>query len=423
MKIKLSPILTEDVSTSLSLPHATYVYPEAGSVSAANAEISELGLRHFYKVTINESTCCESFGEDVSVLVGGAVDEDEELDFLNNNASTLPPSYLEILRLIQTSSKIISPPEFDMLLCAYSHGIRILSKVPHNIAAAQLERYEFDGWTIRWIRNWLDGCIQRVTVNSSMSKWKPVMSGVPLRSILGPILFNIFINDIDSGIECTLSKFTGDTKLNDAINLLEGRDAIQRDLDRLEEWAHANLIKFNKAKRKVLHLGCGNPQYQFRLGDEWIESSLAEKDLGILKANRILGCIKRSVASRSREEILPLYSTLMRSYLEYCIQLWGPQSKKDMDLLEWIQWRAMKIRGMEHLSHEERLREVHKKLGGDTARTADPNYPKGCSIPYDIMLSIETVGSWLGGSNRCSGTGWASVRGWRHEKMEMSLLE
>ncbi|GAB0175607.1 cAMP-dependent protein kinase inhibitor alpha [Grus japonensis] len=118
----------------------------------------------------------------------------------------------------------------------------------------------------------------------------------------------------------------------------------------LEEWANVNYVKFNKVKCKVLHIGQGNPQYQYRLGDEWIESSPQEKDLGIVvdeklngtqqyalaaqKANCILGCIKRSVTSRSREGILPLYSALVRPHLEYCVQLWSPQHEKDMDLLE-----------------------------------------------------------------------------------------
>ncbi|KAF7241624.1 Monoacylglycerol lipase ABHD2 [Varanus komodoensis] len=278
---------------------------------------------------------------------------------------------------------------------------KAFDKVPHDILVEKLRSFGIHQSTVRWIRAWLTDRKQKVTISGESLGWRPVTSGVPQGSVLGLILFNLFINDMEEGVNSLLIKFTDDTNTGAVATTEEQVLQIQKDLDRLWKWVGDNRMAFNVDKCKVLHLGHRNSCHKYRLGDKWLESSTCERDLGVLvdcrlnmsqqcdamvkRANATLGCIARSVASRSREVLLPLYMTLVRPQLEYCAQFWAPHHRKDIVRLQSVQHRVTRlVAGLQGMPYEARLRELglfsleKRRLRGDMLATY--RYVRGCHM-------------------------------------------
>ena len=251
---------------------------------------------------------------------------------------------------------------------------KAFDKVPHQRLLLKLKAHSIGDSITDWIEQWLTDRRQRVVVDGEVSNWKSVLSGVPQGSVLGPILFLIYINDLDDSITSNVLKFADDTKLFRKVNTDGDKQHLQNDLDRLVKWSEKWQMLLNFWKCKCLHTGHGNLNVNYKMGDTVLGTTVKEKDLGVTisadmkvseqcgiaasKGNQILGLIRRNITYKGKKLIIPLYKAIVRPHLEYCIQAWRPYHKKDIDTLERIQRRATKmIPELRDLSYEERLKE------------------------------------------------------------------
>ena len=205
-------------------------------------------------------------------------------------------------------------------------------------------------------------------------------------------LLDIYINDIDRGIAMKISKFADDTKIGGKAPTIGDCRVIQRDLDNLSSWSDKWLLKFNKDKCKVMHVGFNNIKHDYKLQGENLIKVEEEKDLGVIvkndlksgvqclaasrKANTILGFIARNFQCKNPEVITRLYTSLVRPHLEYAVQFWSPCYLKDESKLESVQRRATKlVPGFRCLTYEERLKRLdmfslkNRRIRGDLIET------------------------------------------------------
>ena len=289
---------------------------------------------------------------------------------------------------------------------------KAFDKVPHKKLMVKTRALGILGEVSDWIEDWLTNRKQRVVINGEASEWADVTSGVPQGSVLGPLLFLIYINDIDIGLTSKLVKFADDTKLGaNAVNPAEV-EALRNDLIKLGEWSERWQMPFNCGKCKVLHIGDRNPQTDYSLLGNEVQSVDQEEDLGIIiskdlkftkhslkvekKAQKLIGYIKRQFKYRNKEIVLQLYTALVRPHLEYAVQFWAPSLQKDIDRLEAVQARATKlIPALRHFGYQRRMKRLNlfslktRRLRGQLIETF--KIIKGITnIDYNNLFTLST---------------------------------
>lgn len=252
---------------------------------------------------------------------------------------------------------------------------KAFDRVPHERLGTKLKAMGVDGLLLKWIKSFLSGRYHRVTIRTSHSEWLPVHSGVPQGTVLGPVLFIVYINDLTSHLESSVSLFADDAKIYRTIQTPEDLAILQRDMARLDDWSAKWLLTFNSEKCKTMHVGRLNPQQHYQLGNKTLQKSSKEKDLGVTisndlkpathiatiaaKANSRLGVINRNIVVLSRKILLPLYLALVRPILDYGAQVWSPHQIGDIQTLEKVQRRATKlVPELSHLPYEERCSQL-----------------------------------------------------------------
>ena len=256
---------------------------------------------------------------------------------------------------------------------------KAFDKVPHNRLLWKLKMIGgVSGNLAKWMENYLVGREMRTVVKGKKSEWKKVTSGVPQGSVLGPIMFLIYVNDMPVGIDSYINMFADDTKIMRKVKTMEDCNKLQKDLDKIYKWSKEWLMEFNISKSHVMKMGRSKyrPNKDYKLGEENLEETSEEKDLGIIiqntlspekHINKVFGKTYNmlqniGLAFHYLDEGMmnKIICTLIRPQLEYAACIWSPHMKKHVKKVERIQRLATKmVPGLKELEYEERL----KRLG------------------------------------------------------------
>ena len=300
---------------------------------------------------------------------------------------------LQLLNVIDEWSEALD--QGNNVDCIYFDFRKAFDTVAHKRLYNKLKSYGITDPFLGWIQNFLKERTQRVMINGTASAWEKVTSGIPQGSVLGPILFIIYINDIVEEISSRIYLFADDTKLFRVIKQEYDREILQSDIDKLVNWSETWLLSFHPDKCKVMNIGDGQ-QYHYVIRDKNSAHTLQyvnfEKDIGVTfdrnlefdihinekvnKANGIFAMIRRSYKYLSQESFLPLYKGLVRSNLEYANSVWAPYKVKHVEAIENVQRRATRaLPGMKGVSYSDRLIALqlptlaYRRIRGDMIET------------------------------------------------------
>ena len=254
----------------------------------------------------------------------------------------------------------------------YTDFAKAFDSVPHKRLLVKLESIGINEEILLWIKAFLTGRKHRVSVEGELSNWVHSKSGIPQGSVLGPILFVIFINDMPHVITNCCKLFADDAKLYRTIRTENDISSLQKDIDSLIQWSKFWQLPFNEDKCKCIHLGRDKYSHTYHMNEHQLENVKEEKDLGVImdhklkfhthtsaaikKANKILGLIRHSFTTLDETTLPLLYMSMVRPHLEYGNVIWGPHFKEDIKAVERVQKRATRmIASIKDLMYSKRL--------------------------------------------------------------------
>jgi hypothetical protein len=276
--------------------------------------------------------------------------------------------------LLSTESWTTSIDEGSKVDVIYIDFKKAFDSVPHRRLLHKLEMFGISGILLKWLNSFLTNRTQCVSVNGSSSVWSDVLSGVPQGSVLGPLLFILYIDDLPLRITSDILLFADDVKIWKAISTPDDSKILQENLDALQNWSANWLLQFNTNKCAVLHLQSriNAENHVYTLNNQTLLQVSTERDLGVIVDSSLkpaLQCAnvaKKAMSSMRRiirafpilkpETFLKIYPAFIRPILEYGIQAWRPWLIKDKLLIENVQRRSTKlVFGLKDYEYHERL--------------------------------------------------------------------